>query len=302
MMHTLLITGGTGLVGQALTELLEAQGHEVRHLSTQKAQAPNRYYWNPLQGHLDADALQGVTHVIHLAGANVAKRWTAQHKAAILRSRIEGSATLEAAIAALPEASRPKALISASAVGIYPNHPDYLYTEADGKAQGFLGEVVQKWEASVDRIADLGLRVAKVRIGIVLGRGSGVLGTLLPIFRLGLGAPLGNGRHWMPWIHVEDLARQFAYLAFTESADGIWNGVGPYSVTNADFSRSLAKALHRPYFFPAVPAWVLRLAMGEMAQVGLMSTRCSAAKWEAAGFDYHYSTLEAALRNLLQPE
>ncbi|NDH89853.1 MAG: NAD-dependent epimerase/dehydratase family protein, partial [Flavobacteriia bacterium] len=148
MMHTFLITGGTGMVGQALTRLLEQQGHVVRHLSTRTSPAPNRFHWDPSRGTLDPQALQGVTHIIHLAGANVAERWTAQHKAAILDSRVKGSATLEAAIAQLPADQRPEALISASAVGIYPNHPDYLYTEHDGEPQGFLGEVVHQWEAS----------------------------------------------------------------------------------------------------------------------------------------------------------
>jgi len=301
MMHTYLITGGTGMVGQALSRLLEQQGHVVRHLSTRTSPAPNRFHWDPSRGTLEPQALQGVTHIIHLAGANVAERWTAKHKAAILDSRVKGSATLEAAIAQLPADQRPEALISASAVGIYPNHPDHLYTEHDGEPRGFLGEVVHQWEASVDRMADLGLRVAKVRIGIVLGPGSGVMATLLPVFKLGLGAPLGNGRHWMPWIHVEDLARQFAYLA-QHPEEGVWNGVGPYSVTNAEFSKTLARSLQRPYFFPPVPAWALRLALGEMAQVGLMSTKCSAAKWERAAFTYRYPSLEAAFSELLHTE
>jgi uncharacterized protein (TIGR01777 family) len=298
MMHTYLITGGTGLVGQALTRLLEQQGHRVRHLSTRISSAPNRFHWDPSIGTLDPKALHDVTHIIHLAGANVAKRWTRKHKAAILESRIKGSATLEAAIAQLPSDKRPEAIISASAVGIYPNHPDHIYSELEGQPQGFLGEVVEQWESSVDRFGALGMRVAKVRIGIVLGTGGGVLATLLPVFKLGLGAPLGNGRHWMPWIHVEDLARQFAYLA-QHPVEGVWNGVGPYSVTNAEFSKTLAHSLKRPYFLPAVPGWALRLALGEMAQVGLMSTRCSASKWESIGFVFQYTTLEAAFEELL---
>ena len=237
MMHTYLITGGTGMIGQALSRLLEQHEHVVRHLSTRTSTAPNRFQWDPSRGTLDPQALQDVTHIIHLAGANVAERWTAKHKAAILDSRVKGSATLEAAIAQLPVEQRPEAIISASAVGIYPNHPDHLYTESDGQPQGFLGDVVQRWEASVDRLGALGLRVAKLRIGIVLGPGSGVMATLLPVFKLGLGAPLGNGRHWMPWIHVEDLARQFAYLA-QHPVGGVWNGVGPYSVTNAEIGRA----------------------------------------------------------------
>lgn len=300
MMHTYLITGGTGMVGSALSSLLEQHGHSVRHLSTQTSPAPNRFYWDPSQGIMDPGALEGVSHIIHLAGANVAKRWTSKHKVAILDSRIKASATLEAAIAKLPVEKRPEVIISASAVGIYPNHPDRIYTESDADPQGFLGNVVHEWEASVDRIAMLGLRAAKLRIGIVLGTGSGIMATLLPVFKIGAGAPLGNGRHWMPWIHIDDLARQFAYLA-EHPVEGVWNGVGPYSVTNAEFSRKLAKVLRRPYFLPAVPAWALRLALGEMAQVGLMSTRCSCAKWESIGFSFHYPTLESAFEQLLRP-
>lgn len=300
MERIFLITGGTGMVGQELSRVLLAQGHQVRVLSTRKSRNGHAY-WDPGQGTMDTDALQGVEAVFHLAGANVAERWTRKHKQAILDSRIQGAETLFNAIQAMPADERPKAFISASAVGIYPNDPERLYHEVDGGAEGFLGDVVRAWEHQADRMEELGLRVAKLRIGIVLGKNSGVLATLLPIFKWGLGAPLGNGRHWMPWIHVNDLARQFMHLADHVDCVGIWNGVGPDSTRNREFSRTLAQALRRPFFAPSVPAWALHLALGEMAQVGLMSTRCSAAKWEGVGFDFHYPTLDAAFAQLLQP-
>jgi uncharacterized protein len=299
MVRTFLITGGTGMVGREITRLLQAEGHHVRHLSTQKQPVPNRYYWNPAKGIMDAEALKGVDTVIHLAGANVADRWTPAHKAAILSSRIEGGNTLHSALAQMSTEGRPKHFISASAVGIYPNHPDHCYSESDGQVQGFLGEVVQLWEAAADRMEALGIRVAKVRIGIVLGKKSGVLGTLVPLFSLGLGSPLGNGKHWMPWIHVTDLARQFIWLSKHPEAVGVWNGVGPASIQNRAFSKALASALRRPFFLPAVPGWFLYLMLGPMAQVALMSTRSSAEKWAHTDFQYTYATLEKALEHLV---
>lgn len=289
------ITGGTGLVGRAVLERLTAAGHEVRVL-TRSPRRPHEYSWNPAAGTVDPAALQGVDAVVHLAGASVSERWTAKHKRAIMDSRIQGSETLYRALAAMNV--RPEVLVSASAVGIYPNSYDRVYTERDGGAQGFLGDVVRAWEAQTDRFEELGLRTAKLRIGIVLGRGGGVLGTLLPVFKLGLGSALGNGRHWMPWIHVADLAAMVERLAEDRSLSGIWNGVGPESTTNAEFSQTLAKVLKRPFWAPAPPAWALKLVLGEMAQIALMSTHCSAQKWRDAGFEYRFSDLRTALEDL----
>jgi uncharacterized protein (TIGR01777 family) len=180
---------------------------------------------------------------------------------------------------------RPEVLVSASAVGIYPNSLDRTYTEDDGGAPGFLGDVVRAWEAQADRFEELGMRVAKLRIGIVLGRGGGVLGTLLPLFRLGLGSALGSGRHWMPWIHVDDLAQMILRLATDRSLSGVWNG--------------LASVLRKPFWVPAPPAVALRLMLGEMAQIALMSTRCSAEKWRGIGFTYRFGDLRSALEDLV---
>ena len=289
------ITGGTGLVGRAVLERLTAAGHEVRVL-TRSPRRPHEYSWNPAEGTVDPAALQGVDAVVHLAGASVSERWTAKHKRAIMDSRIQGSETLYRALAAMNV--RPEVLVSASAVGIYPNSYDRVYTERDGGAPGFLGDVVRAWEAQTDRFEELGLRTAKLRIGIVLGRGGGVLGTLLPVFKLGLGSALGNGRHWMPWIHVADLAAMVERLAEDRSLSGIWNGVGPDSTTNMEFSQTLAKVLKRPFWAPAPPAWALKLVLGEMAQIALMSTLCSAQKWRDAGFEYRFRDLRTALEDL----
>jgi len=290
------VTGGSGLVGRAVQKELEGHGHEVRIL-TRTPRKPGEFAWNPATHSIDPAALMGAHGVLHLAGASVSARWTASHKRAIVDSRIQGAETLYRAIEAMDQ--RPAVLVSASAVGIYPNSLDRVYTERDGGASGFLGDVVRAWESQADRFDELGLRVAKIRIGIVLGHGGGVLGTLLPVFRLGLGSALGDGAHWMPWIHVQDLARMVSRLATDAALDGTWNGVGPESVTNDNFSRTLAQVLKKPFWAPAPPAWALRLALGEMAQIALMSTHCSSAKWQRIGFSYRFGDLRSALEDLV---
>jgi len=290
------VTGGSGLVGRAVQKKLVAQGHEVRIL-TRTPRKPGEFAWNPSTYSIDPAALHGTHGVIHLAGASVSERWTKSHKQAIMDSRIQGAETLYRAIEAMDQ--RPEVMISASAVGIYPNSLDRVYSERDGGAVGFLGDVVRAWETQADRFANLGLRVAKLRIGIVLGLGGGVLGTLLPVFRLGLGSALGDGKHWMPWIHVDDLAAMVARLATDSTLDGIWNGVGPESTTNSEFSKTLAAVLKRPFWAPAPPAWALKLVLGEMAQIALMSTHCSAQKWKDLGFEYTFNELDSALKNLI---
>ena len=284
------------MVGRAVHKALAAEGHEVRIL-TRNPKKQGEFAWNPAKGSIDPAALLGVDGIIHLAGASVSERWTASHKKAIMESRVQGAETLYRAVAAMDV--RPEVVISASAVGIYPNSYDRVYTERDGGAAGFLGDVVRAWEAQADRFEALGLRVAKLRIGIVLGQGGGVLATLLPLFRLGLGSALGSGRHWMPWIHVDDLAQMCVRLAADRNLSGVWNGVGPESATNLEFSRTLATVLQKPFWMPAPPAFALRWVLGEMAQIALMSTHCSAEKWRAIGFSYRYSDLRSALANLV---
>lgn len=284
------------MVGRAVHKALAAEGREVRIL-TRNPKKPGEFAWNPAKGSIDPAALLGVDGIIHLAGASVSERWTASHKKAIMESRVQGAETLYRAVAAMDV--RPEVVISASAVGIYPNSYDRVYTERDGGAAGFLGDVVRAWEAQADRFEALGLRVAKLRIGIVLGQGGGVLATLLPLFRLGLGSALGSGRHWMPWIHVDDLAQMCVRLASDRNLSGVWNGVGPESATNLEFSRTLATILQKPFWMPAPPAFALRWVLGEMAQIALMSTHCSAEKWRAIGFSYRYSDLRSALANLV---
>lgn len=300
-MNKVLISGGSGMVGTEITKILLEKGVEVRWLSTRKnakAEGVKVFHWDPDQHYIEESALEGVDTVIHLAGASVAKRWTDEHKKAIMDSRMKGSQTLFRGIERM--SSRPTSFISASAVGYYPSDDEKLYDEKADPANDFLGKVVQIWEEEVDRIEDLNVRVAKMRIGIVLEKSGGALGQMLPAFKLGVGSPLGNGRQWMPWIHVHDLARMFVHTAENTSMQGAFNAAAADQVRNKEFGRILAKVLGVPYFFPNVPGWALKLLLGEMAQIALMSTHVSVEKVKESGFTWKYTTLESALKDSLK--
>ena len=295
-----LVTGATGFVGDVLVEMLLAKGHTIHALSTRKnatVKGANTFVWQPNSYEMDAAALDGVEGIIHLAGATVSKRWTTKYKQEIFDSRTRTAETLFRAIAKLPQ-HNIKTFVSASAVGFYKSNFDETYVESDGPGNDFLSQVCQHWEAASDKMQQLGLRVGKLRIGIVLGRGGGVLGQLEPITKLGLGAPLGNGKQWMSWIHLTDLARLFVFALENQKVTGAINAGGPAPVTNRELSKALAKTLHRPFIAPAVPAFALKLALGEMAAIALMSQKVSEAKTKKLGFDYQFQTLEAALNDL----
>jgi uncharacterized protein (TIGR01777 family) len=208
---------------------------------------------------------------------------------------------LVAELGKLPQKDRPKTVVCASAVGIYPNQASGtpLLEESHGPGTGFLADVVKSWETATDAFRKLGLRTVQLRIGIVLGHG-GALDAMLPVFRMGLGSALGSGKQWMPWIHVEDVAAAFVFAGKNESLDGVYNAVSPQPATNRDFSAALARALNRPFWLPSPPAWLLRLALGERSILLLGSTPASSKKLEGAGFAFRYSELDAALQPLFR--
>ncbi len=296
----ILVTGATGFVGNRLVELLLANGHIINSLSTRKnaeVAGTKTYHWQPNEFEMDEKALDGVEGIIHLAGATVSKRWTPKYKQEIFDSRTRTAETLFRAIAKR-EKHTIKSFVSASAVGYYPSDFDRLYTEEAEPANDFLGQVCQHWEAASDKLSQLDIRVAKLRIGIVLGRGSGVLEQLELPTKFGLGAPLGNGKQWMSWIHLDDLCRLFIFATENDNVKGAINAGGTYPVTNKALSKALAKAMHRPFFVPPVPAFALKLALGEMASIALMSQKVSDEKTSKLGFEYDYQSLEDALKNL----
>ncbi|MGB3616695.1 MAG: TIGR01777 family oxidoreductase [Catalinimonas sp.] len=297
---TVLITGGTGLIGTRLTTLLLRGGHKVRHLSRRpNADAPvPTYGWNPTAGEMDERALDGVDALVHLAGAGVADgRWTDRRKRIIVDSRVETAKLLHTTLQKRHQ--RLRAFVSASAVGYYGGDTgDVLLPETAPVGQDFLAYVSERWEAAADLFADHSDRVVKLRIGVVLSDEGGALPRLAQPARLGLGAPLGSGQQYLPWIHLADVARMFAF-ALEQEIEGIYNAVGPAPQPNDAFSRAVSEVLGRPYFLPPVPAVLMRLALGEMAAVVLGGNRVSSEKIEAAGFRFQHPELGGALRDLL---
>jgi uncharacterized protein (TIGR01777 family) len=275
----LAITGATGFIGRAVAEHLRSSGHIVRAVS--------------LRGTLAPDALAGVNAVIHLAGEPVAQRWTASARDKILRSRIEGTQALVAAMRAHP----PQVLISASAVGYYGSRGDEILAESSPPAQDFLGRVAVAWEEAAQAAEPMGVRVARIRIGVVLGKGGGALSKMLLPFRLGVGGRLGSGKQWISWIHIEDLTELIAFLMKESTVRGVFNATSPFPVTNREFTQALAEAVHRPAIIP-VPAFALRLALGEMAQVVLASQRAIPDAAQRAGFVFEHPDIFAALAQI----
>jgi uncharacterized protein (TIGR01777 family) len=273
------ITGATGFIGRAVAEHLRSSGHNVRAVS--------------LRGAIPPDALAGTNAVIHLAGEPVAQRWTPAARDQILRSRVEGTRVLVAAMRAQP----PQVLISASAVGYYGTRGDEVLIESAPPADDFLGRVAVAWEQEAQAAEPMGVRVARLRIGMVLGPRGGALARMLPPFRLGVGGRLGGGKQWMSWIHIDDLVGLISFLMKESTVRGVFNATSPFPVTNREFTRALAEAVHRPAILP-VPEWVLRLMFGEMSQVLLASQRAFPDAAQRAGFIFQHPDIFAALAQL----
>jgi uncharacterized protein len=287
------VTGATGFIGRRLTESLLKDRHEVCALVRQTAALPpavRAFAWDDPE-----EALAGAAAVVHLAGEPVSQRWTPAVKERIRSSRIDGTRRLVEALSTVSD--RPPVLICASAVGIYGSRGDETLTEQSAPGRGFLAEVCTGWEAQADLAESLGLRVAKIRIGVVLGRGGGALARMLPPFKAGVGGKLASGRQWMSWIHLDDLVRMIRFLV-ENPISGPVNGTSPHPVTNADFTRALAAALHRPALFP-VPGFILKIGFGEMAEILLASQRVLPRAAESAGFRFEYERLGSALATLL---
>jgi uncharacterized protein len=292
--ETIAITGATGLIGRALARTLSAQGARVRTIGRGR---DSDVRWNVASGTLDPAALAGVTAVVHLAGAPIAERWTAAHKAAIRDSRVDGTALLARTLGAMPVP--PRTLISGSAIGIYGDRGDEVLTEASTLGTGFLADVGRAWEAATAAAAVAGIRTVHLRTGIVLSPEGGALAKLLLPFRLGVGGPVGHGRQWMSWIGLHDQVQLILWLLQREDLRGAVNAVAPAPVTSAEFAKTLGAVLHRPALLP-VPALALTALFGEMAEATLLaSQRVQPAVALGAGFTFAEPTLAGALRREL---
>lgn len=296
----ILISGASGLVGNALVGFLQTQGHTVRTLVRRAPGGAHEFQWEPAKGKMDAGALAGVDAVVLLGGENVAGgRWTAARKAAILSSRLEGAKTLAAGIAALASAARPEVVVSAAAVGFYGDRGDVSLDEGSVLGTGFLAGVCAAWEGELAAIENLGVRTVMLRTGVVLSPAGGALAKMLPAFLAGVGGRLGSGRQWMSWITPDDLCALYLRAVVDRTWRGAFNAVAPVPVANAEFTAILGRVLRRPAVLP-VPKAALHLIFGEMADETLLaSTRAVPTRASAAGFVWRYCDLEGALRHVL---
>jgi hypothetical protein len=295
-----IISGGTGFIGRRIVTRLLADTHYVgvwsRKPGNEKRTGVASHSWDPLTGEPPSESLNGMDTVIHLAGESVAQRWNADVRKKIRDTRVQGTRRLVDAIARVQHP--PKALVCASAIGYYGDRGAEILQETAAPGNGFLAEVCREWEEEARRATQFGLRVVSLRIGFVLGNDGGALQPMTPVFRAGLGGRLGSGRQFMPWIHVDDVAAMFCYAALND-VSGVWNCTAPNPVTNAEFTDSMAKAVHRPAIFP-VPSFALRILFGEFGQRMLDSARVVPKAALRAGFNFTYPQLQPALDNLLQ--
>ena len=293
-MRNILITGGSGLVGQRITALLEKKGYEVAWLS-RSPQDRKTFLWNVEKGEIDSEAMEWADEVVHLAGAGVAeKRWTPERKKLILESRTQSTQVLLTAIKNAQ--SKPSTFISASAVGYYGfNTGTALVDENSPAGNDFLAEVVIAWENEVKKMESLQLRTVLLRIGIVLDAEGGALGEML---KPPVAAPLGTGDQWMSWIHVEDLARMFVFALEKTTLQGVFNAVGPHPATNQQLTKEAAISKRKPYVGIGVPGFALKLVLGEMAAMVLGGNRVSSQKIQKAGFEFEFPVLKNALKDL----
>jgi uncharacterized protein (TIGR01777 family) len=296
-----LISGASGMIGSSLVRVLDSQSIQtVKLIRPQGLLSLSSARWDPFAAKpvSDLTKLDDLDAAVHLSGASVAaRRWSAAYQREIVTSRVESTRALAKLLASLKR--KPKVFVCASAVGFYGDRGDELLSEDSPAGRGFLVETCQAWEAATGEAEEAGIRVAHARFGVVLTPQGGALAKLLPIFRLGLGGRLGSGRQWMSWITLEDAVRAILRAVEDESLRGAVNVVAPKPATNAEFTRALARALHRPAMV-AVPGFVLRIAVGKMADEGLLaSTRATPKRLLDSGFEFRDPELETALRLLL---
>ncbi len=293
-----IIAGASGLIGRALSGALRRDGVEVRRLVRRAPAAAEEFAWDPAAGTLDSRALDGVDAVLNLAGRSIGSgRWTRAARAEMVESRVRSTRLLVDTMRAMRVP--PSVLISASAIGYYGDRGDEILTEASPAGDGFLADLVRAWEAEALRASAPGVRVVSARFGLILTRDGGAMGPMLPLFRLGLGGPLGSGSQWWSWIHLDDAITAVIAAIAIPAFEGPVNVVGPQPVLNRDFARALGAALHRPAILPA-PAPTLRLILGGMAdEMILSSQRVIPAKLQAHGFAFRWPELGPALANLV---
>ena len=301
-MEKVLITGGSGLVGRGLTTLLLEKGYQVSWLSRKKIENGDilHYQWDVERGFLEEGALEGVNTIIHLAGESIGSgRWTASRKQRIVNSRVESARLLFERVSKMK--NKPGAFISSSAIGYYGAvNSTHIFQEDDlPRADDFLSRTCRAWEDSARRFSDLGMRQVCLRAGVVLSAREGALQKLRLPVTLGLGSALGRGTQYMPWIHLRDLSQLYLHAIENKALSGPLNAVAPEHVTNREFTRTMARILGKPFWFPAIPAGLLKLLLGSMSGMLLYGSRVSANRIISSGFEFSYPGIETALANCL---
>lgn len=297
----ILITGGTGGIGKLITEELLARGHQVSHLSRNPGNNPKikTYLWNVAKGTIDENCLEGIDTVVHLAGASIAeKRWTEKRKQEIIYSRTKSIGLIYQLIKKKP--NQVNTIISASAIGYYSDRGDEILTEDSPPNNDFMAKCCIDWENAVDQGKSLGLRVLKFRTGVVLDKNEGALAKMSQPVKLGAGAPFGSGKQWIPWIHWKDAVDMYMFSIENINLSGVYNMVAPNPVTNKEFTKTVARQLHRPMWPVNVPSFIFKLLLGEMSTIVLGSTRVSAEKIERDGFVFKYPELAEALKDIYE--
>ena len=292
-----LVSGSTGLIGTALVPALEERGHRVVRL-VRSGGGRDTVRWDPSAGTIEADRLEGIDAVVHLAGESIAEgRWTAEKKDRILKSRTQGTGLLARTLAGL--GTPPRVMVSTSAIGYYGNRGNELLRETSAPGDLFLSKVCVEWEAAAEPARAAGIRVVHPRIGIVLSTKGGAFKTTLPIFKLGLGRKIGSGRKYWSWIVLDDVVGAMIHAIDDESLEGPVNVVAPDAPTNAEYTKVLGRVLNRPTIFP-LPAPAAKLMLGEVAdELLLPSARVEPTRLKETGYDYHFPELEGAFRHLL---
>lgn len=293
----ILIAGASGLVGSALVPKLKAEGPEVTRL-VRSAAGSGEIEWHPDRGSIDAAALEGFDAIINLAGDGIADgRWTEEKKRRILDSRVNGTRLLSETMASL--SLKPATFINASAIGFYGNRGDELVDEESGPGEGFLAKVCREWEAATAPAEKAGIRVVKLRFGVILTKDGGIMGSMLRPFKLGLGGKVGAGKQVISWVAMDDVVAAISFILYHQTLRGPINVVAPQPVTNEEFTKTLGRVLSRPTFM-AMPAFAARLAFGEMAdEMMLSSTRVAGKVLSDAGFKFQYPEIEGAVRAML---
>ena len=301
-MATVLITGGTGLVGRHLCKRLQEKGYEVSILSrtSKKKGAIPTFTWDLNKNIIEKEAINTVNYIIHLAGANIGdKRWTAKRKQEILDSRIKTAKLIYNKVK--EQNGNLKAFISASAIRYYGiKSPDNIFTENDPPANDFLGNICIQWEQMADKFKDEGIRTVKIRTGLVLTKQGGALSKMMTPVKMRIGSAIGSGRQYLPWIHIDDLCGIYIKAIENKNMEGAFNAVAPDHKTNKEFTRILANILKKPFWFPNIPAMVIKLMFGNMSEIILKGNKVSADKIKAIGYNFLFPELERALYNLIK--